>query len=171
MLAKKKTLLLLIATTVFLCVNSAKAQHIRMGGGLGYGSGSNNLNFYVNTTYSLPQSPIRLGAVLGYSIREENSRRKRDRIRGNINAYLMIIDKRPFGIYGLGGLNLSRYKTKYKKGPDGPYSTSNIYAGANVGGGLEMDAGVGRYFAEGKYIIGSQEISGFVVRTGLRIGI
>ncbi|HLR26340.1 MAG TPA: hypothetical protein VK112_10775 [Fodinibius sp.] len=171
MLSKTNILTIILAGAIICCGQAATAQNISIGGGVGYGNKSNNLNFYVNGNYAIPQSPIRIGTVLGYSLREKNSTRRVDRIRADLNTYLMAVDKEVISLYGLVGLNVSRYRTKYKTGRDAPYTDINVYAGANAGAGLELDAGVGRYFAEGKYIFGHDAIAGFVVRTGLRVGI
>lgn len=165
-----KSLSLLIVLYVMLSLPSATAQNISVGGGVGYGSESNNLSFHGNLYYAFPHSPFRLGTQLGYSMRDKNSNRRTDRMTGNINGYLMAIDQPYFSLYGLTGVGLLHTRTKIKSA-NGSYTDTDLLVGANAGAGLEMGGGVGRYFAEGKYIFGREAISGFVFQTGVRIGL
>lgn len=159
-----------LLAAILVMVQPAEAQNISVGGGLGYGSESKNLAFYGQLYYSIPKTPVRIGTILGYSIREKKDNRRTDRLKGNINGYLMVIEQPSFSLYGLTGLSILHSRTKFETNRE-RYTDTNLFAGANIGAGLEMGTGAGRYFAEGKYIIGRDDISGFIVRTGIRVGI
>jgi hypothetical protein len=150
--------------------HAVMAQNISFGGGMGYGSESERLSFYGNLHYALPTAPVKIGTVLGYTLQEKNDNREIARLRGNLNGYLMAIDKSYISLYGLTGLSVLRSKTTTETN-EGSYTDVDVLPGANIGAGAEVAAGVGRYFAEGKYIIGHEDIAGFVFSTGIRVGL
>lgn len=124
---------------------SAQAQTISAGGGVGYGSKSEEFNFQVNAYYKLPNLPLRIGGDVGYSKPEDNL----TQIEGNANVHLMLVDRELISIYGLTGLNV--LQARYSDSED---TASNTYTGLNAGAGAELDLGFGRGFGEVKYIVG-----------------
>ncbi len=159
-----------IATTLtvimlLLSAVSLKAQTITAGGGVGYGSKSEDFNFQVNAYYSIPNLPLRIGGDVGFSKPEDNL----TQIDGNANVHLMLIDKETVSLYGLTGLNVL-----YNKVSVGDVSQSETYTGLNAGAGLELGLGFGRAFGEVKYIIG-RDIPGddeqIVIGAGIRVNI
>lgn len=144
---------------------SAKAQTITAGGGVGYGSKSEDFNFQVNAYYSIPNLPLRVGGDVGYSKPEDNL----TQVDGNANVHLMILDKEAVSLYGLTGLNVL-----YSKVSVGDVSESETYTGLNAGGGLELGLGFGRAFGEVKYIIGRDipnDDEQLVFGAGIRVNI
>lgn len=144
---------------------SLKAQTVTAGGGVGYGSKSEDFNFQVNLYYSIPNLPLRVGGDVGFSKPEDNL----TQINGNANVHLMIVDTDAVSLYGLTGLNVL-----YNKVSVGDVSQSETYTGLNAGGGLEFDLGFGRAFGEVKYIIG-RDVPGddeqLVIGAGIRVAI
>lgn len=144
---------------------SLKAQTITAGGGVGYGSKSEDFNFQVNAYYSIPNLPLRIGGDVGFSKPEDNL----TQIEGNANVHLMLLDKEAISIYGLTGLNVL-----YAKVSVGDVSESETYTGLNAGGGLELGLGFGRAFGEVKYIIGRDipnDDEQLIIGAGIRVNI
>lgn len=146
-------------------VVSLQAQTITAGGGVGYGSESEDFNFQVNAYYSIPNLPLRVGGDVGFSKPEDNL----TQIDGNANVHLMLINKEAVSLYGLTGLNVL-----YNKVSVGDVSQSETYTGLNAGAGLELGLGFGRAYGEVKYIIG-RDIPGddeqIIVGAGIRVNI
>lgn len=141
---------------------SVKAQTISAGGGVGYGSKSENFNFQVNAYYRLPNLPLRIGGDVGYSKPEDNL----TNIDGNANVHLMLLDKELISIYGLTGLNVLHSRASVEGA-----SASATDTGLNVGGGAELDLGFGRGFGEAKYILGSDREEQLVLGVGVRVSL
>lgn len=157
--------------SVFIWSVSAEAQDISVGGGVGYGSKSENVNFQVNMYYRLPDMPIRVGAEAAYSVPEKNAESRVDQIEGNINGHYMVVEEEQFSLYGLTGLNILHNRFKYE--PDGgpSISESDTNLGLNIGTGAELDIGFGRTFGEAKYILGRDDVSQLVLGAGVRVDI
>lgn len=145
-----------------LTTMSAYAQTISAGGGVGYGSKSENFNFQVNAYYSVPNLPLRVGGDVGFSKPEDNI----TNIEGNANIHLMLLDEELISIYGLTGLNVLHTKASVAN-----VSQSNTYTGLNVGGGAEVDLGFGRGFGEAKYILGREGSEQLVLGVGVRVSV
>lgn len=141
---------------------SAEAQKITAGGGVGYGSKSEDFNFQVNAYYSIPNLPIRVGGDVGFAKPEDNL----TQIEGNANVHLMLLDKQLLSIYGLTGLNVL-----YSKISVGDVSDSSTDTGFNLGGGAELDLGFGRGFGEAKYILGREGEEQVVLGVGVRVSL
>src|SRR5690625_6268435 len=58
------------------------------GGGVGYGSKSENVNFQVNVYYRLPTLPLRIGGDVGFSKPETDL----TEIESNLNVHFMVVD-------------------------------------------------------------------------------
>lgn len=157
--------IILFSGIFLLSVVSLKAQTISAGGGVGYGSKSEDFNFQVNAYYSIPNLPLRIGGDIGFAKPEDNL----TQIDGNANVHLMLLDKDAISIYGLTGLNVL-----YSKVSVGDVSDSETYTGLNAGGGLELGLGFGRAFGEVKYIIGRDipnDDEQLVIGAGIRVNI
>lgn len=155
----------LSAVMVLFSTVSLKAQTITAGGGVGYGSKSEDFNFQVNAYYSIPNLPLRVGGDVGFSKPEDNL----TQIDGNANVHLMLLDKEMISIYGLTGLNVL-----YNKFSGDGSSVSNTYTGLNAGAGLELGLGFGRAFGEVKYIIGRDipnDDEQLIIGAGIRVNI
>lgn len=159
----KFTYAIILSLGMFLLAAvSVQAQTITAGGGVGYGSKSEDFNFQVNAYYSIPNLPLRVGGDVGFSKPEDNL----TQIEGNANVHLMLLDKELISIYGLTGLNVL-----YSKISVGDVSDSSTDTGFNVGGGAEVDLGFGRGFGEAKYILGSDREEQLVLGVGVRVAI
>lgn len=145
-----------------LATVAAEAQTISAGGGVGYGSKSEDFNFQVNAYYKLPDLPLRIGGDVGYSKPEDNL----TQVEGNANIHLMLIDSELFSLYGLTGLNVL-----YSKISIGDVSDSSTDTGFNAGAGAEVDLGFGRGFGEAKYILGADREEQLVLGVGVRVAI
>lgn len=162
---KLKYTILLSLGLFLISTISVKAQSISVGGGVGYGSKSEDFNFQVNAYYKLPSLPLRIGGDVGYSKPEDNL----TQIDGNANVHLMLVDSEAVSLYGLTGLNVL-----YAKVSVGDISESETYTGLNAGGGAEVNIGVGRAFGEVKYIIGRDipnDDGQVVIGAGIRVNI
>ncbi|SMO37556.1 outer membrane protein [Fodinibius sediminis] len=169
---KKLTFLtVMLFCGAMLATKSARAQEITAGGGVGYGSQSENLNFHVNMYYRLPELPVRVGADVGYSVPEKNAQSRVDQIEGNINSHLMAVDNDMLSLYGLTGLNIMHSRFKYEPAGAASISDSNTNLGVNVGAGAELDIGFGRTYGEAKYIIGREDVSQLVLGVGVRLSL
>jgi hypothetical protein len=146
--------LFLLATT------AAEAQRITAGGGVGYGSKSENVNFQVNAYYQLPTLPLRFGGDVGFVKPEDNL----TEIESNLNMHFMALDTELLSIYTITGLNVL-----YARFSDGDFSESDTDTGFNLGAGGEIDLGFGRGFGEAKYIIGSDRDEQWVFGVGVRV--
>ncbi|GAA5523272.1 hypothetical protein LQ318_15465 [Aliifodinibius salicampi] len=168
---KLSCLLTVLLCSAFIWTVTVEAQEIRAGGGVGYGSKSENVNFNVSLYYSLPDLPIRVGADVGYSVPEKNAQSRFDQIEGNINGHLMAVDEEIFSLYGLTGLNIMHHRFKYD--PDGAasFTESDTNLGINAGAGAELDMGFGRTYGEAKYIIGRDDVSQLILGLGVRVSI
>lgn len=146
--------LFLLATT------AAEAQRITAGGGVGYGSKSENVNFQVNAYYQLPTLPLRLGGDVGFAKPEDNL----TEVETNLNVHFMALDTELLSIYTITGLNVL-----YARFSDGDFSESDTDTGFNLGAGGEIDLGFGRGFGEAKYIVGSERDEQWVFGVGVRV--
>ena len=154
---------------VFLSTTSADAQTITAGGGVGYGSKSENANIQANLYYSLPGAPVRLGADVGYSNPEKTSQARVDEIESNLNVHLMAVDNKIISLYGLTGLNILHIRSKVEVQGQSSITDSDTNFGLNLGAGAELDIGFGRTFGEAKYIIGPDDRSQLVLGAGVRV--
>lgn len=168
---KLSFLVTVLFCSAFIWTSMAEAQKITAGGGVGYGSKSENVNFNVSMYYSLPDLPVRLGADVGYSMPEKNSQIRTDQIEGNINGHLMVVDEEMFSLYGLTGLNVMHNRFKYDPEGASSYTESDTNLGINVGAGAELDMGFGRTYGEAKYIIGRDDVSQLILGVGVRVDI
>lgn len=154
--------IILLSGMFLLTSISVKAQTISVGGGVGYGSKSEDFNFQVNAYYKLPDLPLRIGGDVGFAKPEDNL----TQIEGNANVHLMLVDQELISIYGLTGLNVL-----YSKISVGDVSDSATDTGFNVGGGAEVDLGFGRGFGEAKYILGREGEEQLVLGVGVRVSL
>ncbi|MDZ7719983.1 MAG: hypothetical protein U5K72_14295 [Balneolaceae bacterium] len=162
---KLKFTIILSLGLFLLSAVSVKAQTITAGGGVGYGSKSEDFNFQVNAYYSIPNLPLRIGGDVGFSKPEDNL----TQIDGNANVHLMILDNETASLYALTGLNVL-----YSKFSVGDVSESETFTGLNAGGGIELGLGFGRAFGEVKYIIGRDipnDDEQLVIGAGIRVNI
>lgn len=139
-----------------------QAQTISAGGGVGYGSKSENFNFQVNAYYKLPSLPLRIGGDVGFSKPEDNI----TQIEGNANVHLLLLNEELITIYGLTGLNVLHTKVSVND-----VSASDTSTGLNLGGGAEVDLGFGRGFGEAKYVLGGDREEQLVLGVGVRVSL
>lgn len=159
---KKVKIAMLLAIGIFIMAASAtEAQRITAGGGVGYGSKSENLNFQVNIYYKLPTLPLRVGGDVGYSKPETNL----DVIESNANIHFMALDTELFSLYTITGLNVLHNRFSI-----GDITESETMLGLNLGAGAELDLGFGRGFGEAKYVIGRDtDDSQLILGAGVRV--
>ncbi len=158
---RKLQFALLLSLGMFLMITTtAEAQRISAGGGVGYGSKSENVNFQVNAYYQLPTLPLRLGGDVGFSKPEDNL----TEVETNLNVHFMTLDTELLSIYTITGLNVL-----YARFSDDDFSESDTDTGFNLGAGGELDLGFGRGFGEAKYIVGSDRDEQWVFGVGVRV--
>ncbi len=158
---RKLQFALLLSLGMFLMITTtAEAQRISAGGGVGYGSKSENVNFQVNAYYQLPTLPLRLGGDVGFSKPEDNL----TEVETNLNVHFMALDTELLSIYTITGLNVL-----YARFSDDDFSESDTDTGFNLGAGGELDLGFGRGFCEAKYIVGSDRDEQWVFGVGVRV--
>ncbi len=158
---RKLQFALLLSLGMFLMITTtAEAQRISAGGGVGYGSKSENVNFQVNAYYQLPTLPLRLGGDVGFSKPEDNL----TEVETNLNVHFMALDTELLSIYTITGLNVL-----YARFSDDDFSESDTDTGFNLGAGGELDLGFGRGFGEAKYIVGSDRDEQWVFGVGVRV--
>jgi opacity protein-like surface antigen len=156
------TTALLSAGLSLFAVLPIAAQSISVGGGVGYGSESEDLNFQVNAYYGFENLPLRIGGDVGYSEPEDNL----TQIEGNVNLHLMAIDSDLLSLYGITGLNVVHLRFSFND-----ITESETDTGVNLGAGAEFDLGFGRAFGEAKYILGSDREEQLVLGAGIRVSI
>ncbi len=147
----------------FLFTSQAEAQRITAGGGVGYGSKSENVNFQVNVYYRLPTLPLRIGGDVGFSKPETDL----TEIESNLNVHFMVVDSDLLSLYTITGLNVLHLRAS----PDGGDSFSDTTTGFNLGAGAELDLGFGRAFGEAKYVLGSDRDEQLVLGAGIRVSL
>ncbi|MCC5907971.1 MAG: hypothetical protein JJU13_17285 [Balneolaceae bacterium] len=157
----KYALILSIGAFIF-ATDSAEAQRISAGGGVGYGSKSENLNFSVNAYYRLPTLPLRVGGDVGYAKPDDNV----NEFDGNLNVHFMAVDTDLISLYTITGLNVVHTRFSI-----GDVTESDTDTGINLGAGGELDLGFGRGFGEAKYVIGSDRDEQWVFGLGVRVNI
>jgi hypothetical protein len=157
----KYALILSIGAFLFV-TSSAEAQRITAGGGVGYGSKSENLNFSVNAYYRLPTLPLRIGGDVGYIKPDDNV----NEFDGNFNVHFMAVDTDLLSLYTITGLNVV-----YTRFSVGDFTESDTDTGFNLGAGGELDLGFGRGFGEAKYVIGSERDEQWVFGVGVRVNL
>jgi opacity protein-like surface antigen len=156
-------LAILLSITVFICITTtAEAQRITAGGGVGYGSKSENVNFQVNAYYQLPTLPLRIGGDVGYSKPESDI----NEIEGNVNLHFLAVDTDLITLYTITGLNVLHLRASI-----GNETVTDTDTGFNLGAGAELDLGFGRGFGEAKYIVGSEREEQWVFGVGVRVSI
>lgn len=156
------TTALLAAGLCMFAVVPAAAQSITIGGGVGYGSESEDLNFQVNAYYGFDNLPLRIGGDVGYSEPEDNL----TQIEGNVNLHLMAVDTDLVSLYGITGINVVHLRFDFSDN-----TVTETDTGFNVGAGAELDLGFGRAFGEAKYILGSDRDEQLVLGAGIRVSI
>ena len=156
------TTALLSAGLCLFAVLPIAAQSISVGGGVGYGSESEDLNFQVNAYYGFENLPLRIGGDVGYSEPEDNL----TQIEGNVNLHLMAIDSDLLSLYGITGLNVVHLRFSFND-----ITETETDTGINLGAGAEFDLGIGRAFGEAKYILGSDREEQLVLGAGIRVSI
>lgn len=144
-----------------MAASATEAQRITAGGGVGYGSKSEDLNFQVNIYYNLPTLPLRIGGDVGYSKPESNL----DVIESNANIHFMALDTELFSLYTITGLNVLHNRFSI-----GDITESETLLGLNLGAGAELDIGFGRGFGEAKYVVGRDtDDSQLILGAGVRV--
>ncbi len=146
----------------FFATSQAEAQRITAGGGVGYGSKSENVNFQVNAYYRLPTLPLRIGGDVGFVKPEDNV----TEIESNINVHFMVVDTELLSLYTITGVNVL-----YARFSAGDITESDTDTGFNLGAGAEIDLGFGRGFGEAKYIVGSNREEQLVLGVGVRVSL
>ena len=161
---KNIKLILLFAIGIFMMAATAtEAQRITAGGGVGYGSKSEDLNFQVNIYYKLPTLPLRIGGDVGYSKPETNL----NVIDSNANIHFMAVDTELFSLYSITGINVLHNRFSI-----GDITESDTLLGLNLGAGAEVDLGFGRGFGEAKYVVGrDKDDSQMVLGAGVRVNL
>lgn len=154
---------IIILGTLFFITSNAEAQRITAGGGVGYGSKSENANFQVNLYYTLPTLPLRIGGDVGFSKPEDDL----TNIESNANLHFMAVDTELLSLYTITGLNVLHVRFS----PDGGETSSNTDTGFNLGAGAEVDLGFGRAFGEAKYILGTDREEQVVLGAGVRVSV
>jgi|GEM_PF-1107712 len=160
-----RTLKFLFILTIGLFIfatSQAEAQRITAGGGVGYGSKSENVNFQVNAYYRLPTLPLRIGGDVGFSKPEDNV----TDIESNLNVHFMALDTELISLYTITGFNVL-----YSRFSAGDISESVTDTGFNLGAGGEIDLGFGRGFGEAKYIVGSDRDEQWILGVGVRVSV
>ena len=147
---------------LFFVTSNAEAQTITAGGGVGYGSKSENANFQVNLYYRLPTLPLRIGGDVGFSKPADDL----TEIDSNVNLHFMAVDTELLSLYTITGLNVLHKRTSLDDG-----TNSNTDTGFNVGAGAELDLGFGRAFGEAKYILGTEREEQVVLGAGIRVSL
>lgn len=163
------TLSSIFILSLILMTNSAEAQRVSAGGGIGFGSQSENLNFQVNLYYSPAGSPFRFGGDVGYHMPEKNSLTRLDVIESNANLHYMAVDEELLSIYSITGLNVTHSRLKTTSDNQPSTTDSDTKTGLNLGIGGEFNTGKGRTFAEVKYVTGRSNGDSWVVGGGVRI--
>lgn len=160
---KKIKFAFLLTIGLFIFVTTqAEAQKITAGGGVGYGSKSENVNFQVNAYYKLPTLPLRIGGDVGFAKPEDNL----TEIESNLNLHFMVVDTELLSLYTITGLNVLHARFSA-----GDISGSDTDTGFNLGGGAEIDLGFGRGFGEAKYIVGSEREEQLILGVGVRVSL
>lgn len=156
---------------LIVSLSTADAQRVSAGGGVGFGSESENLNFQINAYFSPQNTPLRFGGDVGYSMPERESNFRMDVIESNANVHFMAVDEEVVSIYSITGLNVmhSRARTSFDNQPS--VTDTETAAGLNLGIGGEFKTGKGRTYAEVKYVTGRSGGDSFVVGGGVRIRI
>ncbi len=158
---RKLQFALLLFLGMFLVITTTtEAQRITAGGGVGYGSKSEDVNFQVNAYYQLPTLPLRIGGDVGF-VRPKDDLTE---VETNLNVHFMALDTELLSIYTITGLNVF-----YARFSDGETSSSETDTGFNLGAGGELDLGFGRGFGEVKYIAGSDREDQWVFGVGVRV--
>ena len=147
---------------LFFVTSNAEAQTITAGGGVGYGSKSENANFQVNLYYRLPTLPLRIGGDVGFSKPVDDL----TEIDSNVNLHFMAVDTELLSLYTITGLNVLHSRFSQDEG-----TISNTDTGFNVGAGAELDLGFGRAFGEAKYILGTDREEQVVLGAGIRVSL
>lgn len=159
-----KLSLFLAIGALFFITSNAEAQRITAGGGVGYGSKSENVNFQVNIYYQLPTLPLRLGGDVGFSKPEDNL----TEIESNVNLHFMVVDTELLSLYTITGLNVLHWRYS---GDNIPGLDNDTSLGFNLGAGAEVDLGFGRAFGEAKYVLGSDRDEQLVLGAGIRVNL
>lgn len=157
--------------SIFMFSQIAEAQRISAGGGVGYGSKSEDLNFSVNAYHRLSTLPMRIGGDVGYIRPRTSGDDSTHLIDSNFNIHFMAIDHELLSLYTITGLNVlhSRFRTEID---DQTIRENDTDFGFNVGAGGELDVGnKGRVFGEIKYILGSEREDQLIVGAGVRVNL
>jgi opacity protein-like surface antigen len=154
---------IIILGTLFFITSNAEAQTVTAGGGVGYGSKSENANFQVNLYYRLPTLPLRIGGDVGFSKPEDNL----TEIESNANLHFMAVDTDLLSLYTITGLNVLHARFS----PEVGETFSDTDTGFNLGAGAELDLGFGRAFGEAKYILGTEREEQVVLGAGIRVSL
>ena len=139
---------------------SAEAQTIQVGGGVGYGTKSEDPNVSVGVYYRLPTLPLRLGTDVKFAKPESDL----TQIDGNFNVHFMAVDTDLLSIYSITGLNVA-----HSRFSAGGQSITDTDTGFNIGAGGELDLGFGRGFGEAVYVLGSDREEQWQLGVGVRI--
>lgn len=157
--------------SIFMCIQTADAQRISAGGGVGFGSQSEDLNFSVNAYHRLSTLPMRIGGDVGYTRPRSSGNVQRDLIDGNMNVHFMALDKELVSIYSITGLNVLHTITRTEN--DETLRDNHTDLGMNLGAGGELYLGgnAGRVFGEVKYIVGSEREDQWMFGAGVRVNV
>jgi len=150
-------------------VNTSDAQRITAGGGIGFGSESENLNFQINTYFKPSALPIRIGGDVSYSMPERQDNFRLDVIETNANLHFMAVDEDIVSIYSISGLNVTHNRARTSFDSEPSITETDTRTGLNIGLGGEFKTGKGRSYAEIKYVTGRGDGDSVVVGGGVRV--
>lgn len=151
---------------------------LKLGGGLVYGSGlentggdflgagafSTDLGIRADGYYAItPQ--IRLGGDITYYFPDSNFGISLSAWELNLNSHYIFQDENELILYGLGGINITRWKIGNGS------SISDTELGLNLGGGVEYDLDFADLFGEVKLGGLGSNLSQFTLSAGLRFPI
>lgn len=146
-----------------LAASAAEAQRLAAGGGVGYGSKSEDLNVQVNLYYKLSELPLRIGGDIGFSKPESNL----NVFDSNANVHYLALDEEQVSLYSITGINILHRRIAI-----GDIVESETELGLNIGAGGEYDLGFGRGYGEAKYVLGlGLDESHWVFGVGVRVNI
>ncbi len=147
----------LVAIVALLCVAGVSNLHAQFNGGVGllYGTQIDQPGIQVNGYYALPAvDKLSVGGDLSFYFPHKTGVVKNSMWELNINGHYSFYNQSKADVYGLAGLNITGWKSKYNGNQyyNGG-SVSGSKGGLNIGGGAQAGVGFGKIFGEVKYVI------------------
>ncbi len=149
----KRVLSMMLLAGIFLTFSSAKAQNIKVGGGLVYSTNISNLGVSVNGAYKFNDKIDIAPSFIYYFTKDYVSWKEL-----NFDGHYKFMKKKGMDIYALAGLAITMVSVDLPDwgfGYNASYSESDI--GVNVGVGAIKDFGKFDLFGEAKYTLGSAD--------------